>query len=62
MAVNNGAFHFAIKHDILGRRSASVSWVEHEYRMGTWPGEKGQGERFGRHGRGAGGVMSRGGK
>ena len=44
----------------------SVSWVEHEYRMGTWPGEKGRGVRFGGHGgggkgRGGGGVMSRGG-
>ena len=56
MAVNNGAFHFSIKHDILGRRFASVSWVEHEYRMGTWPGEKGQGERFGGHGGGGGRV------
>ena len=38
----------------------SVSWVEHEYRMGTWPGEKGRGERFGGHGGGEGrGVMSR---
>ena len=33
----------------------SVSWVEHEYRMGTWPGEKGRGERFGGHGGGEGG-------
>ena len=41
----------------------SVSWVEHEYRMGTWPGEKGRGERFGGHGGGGGGragwVMAR---
>ena len=40
----------------------SVSWVEHEYRMGTWPGGKGRGERFGGHGGGggrAGWVMSR---
>ena len=40
MSVNKGAFHFSIKHDILGRRFASVSWVEHEYQMGTWPGER----------------------
>ena len=40
----------------------SVSWVVHEYRMGTWPGETGRGERFGGHGGGgwrAGWVMSR---
>ena len=60
MSVNNGAFHFSIKHDILGRRFASVSWVEHEYRMGTWPGGKGRGERFGGHGgERAGWVMAR---
>ena len=38
----------------------SVSWVEHEYRMGTWPGEKGRGERFGGHGgERAGWLMAR---
>ena len=39
----------------------SVSWVEHEYRMGTWPGELGRGERFGGHGGGGGGGEMTGG-
>ena len=60
MAVNNGAFHFSIKHDILGRRFASVSWVEHEYRMGTWRGGKGPGRKiWWTRGERAGWVMSR---
>ena len=47
----------------------SVSWVEHEYRMGTWQGEKGRVERFGGHGGGechgwemTGGELDRGGR
>ena len=48
VSVNNGAFHFSIKHDILGRRFASVwaGWVMSRVgndRVGTWPGGRGRG-------------------